>query len=206
MGFGGNNGMTDFKDLLGFNLQAPGTRSALFAITALMLAGAYILCRGIVGSRFGRVLLAVRDAESRTRFLGYRVEHYKLFVFTVSGVLAGIAGALYVPQVGIINPSEFSPANSIEVVVWAAVGGRGTLYGAVLGGILVNYGKSYFTGALPDAWLYVLGFLFIAVTLFLPKGIVGLVPALFRRQRPAAEDERDTPPLAAAQAQTGDAR
>ena len=204
MGFGGNNGMTDFKEMLGFNLQAPETRSALFAVTALMLAAAYVVCRLIVASRLGRVLLAVRDAESRTRFLGYRVEHYKLFVFTVSGVLAGIAGALFVPQVGIINPSQFAPANSIEVVVWAAVGGRGTLYGAVLGGILVNYGKSYFTGALPEAWLYVLGFLFIAVTLFLPKGIVGLIPSLLRRRRPARQ--APPPPLAATQAQTGDAR
>ncbi len=205
MGFGGNNGMTDFKDVLGFNLQAAGTRATLFAITALMLAVAYVVCRAIVGSRLGRVLLAIRDAESRTRFLGYRVEHYKLFVFTVSGVLAGIAGALYVPQVGIINPSEFSPANSIEVVVWAAVGGRGTLYGAVLGGVLVNFGKSYFTGALPEAWLYVLGFLFIAVTLFLPKGIVGLLPGLRLHRRTAAiKKQAAESPLAVAQAHTGD--
>ena len=207
MGFGGNNGMTDFKDVLGFNLQAPATRSALFALTGLLLAAAYVVCRGIVGSRLGRVLLAVRDAESRTRFLGYRVEHYKLFVFTVSGVLAGIAGALYVPQVGIINPSEFSPATSIEVVVWAAVGGRGTLYGAVLGGILVNFGKSYFTGALPEAWLYVLGFLFIAVTLFLPKGIVGLIPGLIHRRRTALRKKQAAAsPLAVARPHTGEVR
>ena len=178
MGFGGNNGLTDFKDLLGFNLQANGTRAALFAASALMLAGGYVLCRLIVDSRFGKVLVAIRDAESRARFLGYRVESYKLVVFTLSAVMAGVAGALYVPQVGIINPSEFSPANSIEIVIWVAVGGRGSLHGAVLGAVLVNYLKSYFTGALPDAWLFVLGGLFIAVTLFLPKGIVGTVPAL----------------------------
>ena len=178
MGFGGNNGLTDFKDLLGFNLQADGTRAALFAASALVLAGGYVLCRLVVNSRFGKVLIAIRDAESRARFLGYRVESYKLVVFTLSAVMAGVAGALYVPQVGIINPSEFSPANSIEIVIWVAVGGRGSLHGAVLGAVLVNYLKSYFTGALPDAWLFVLGGLFIAVTLFLPKGIVGTVPAL----------------------------
>jgi len=178
MGFGGNNGLTDFKDLLGFNLQADGTRAALFAASALVLAGGYVLCRLVVNSRFGKVLVAIRDAESRARFLGYRVESYKLVVFTLSAVMAGVAGALYVPQVGIINPSEFSPANSIEIVIWVAVGGRGSLHGAVLGAVLVNYLKSYFTGALPDAWLFVLGGLFIAVTLFLPKGIVGTVPAL----------------------------
>jgi urea transport system permease protein len=178
MGFGGNNGLTDFKDLLGFNLQGNGTRAALFVASALMLAGGYVLCRLVVNSRFGKVLVAIRDAESRARFLGYRVESYKLVVFTLSAIMAGVAGALYVPQVGIINPSEFSPANSIEIVIWVAVGGRGSLYGAVLGAVLVNYLKSYFTGALPEAWLFVLGGLFIAVTVFMPKGIVGTVPAL----------------------------
>ncbi len=173
MGFGGNNGLTDFKDILGFSLQADATRCALFAASAVALGVGYLLCRFIVTSKAGRVLVAVRDAESRTRFLGYRVEHYKLFVFTVSAVLAGIAGALYVPQVGIINPGEFSPANSIEIVVWVAVGGRGTLYGAALGGVLVNYGKTYFTAAMPELWLFLLGGLFIAVTLLLPRGIVG---------------------------------
>jgi urea transport system permease protein len=160
-GFGGNNGLTDFKDLLGFNLQAKSTRASLFAASAIALALGYVLCRFLVSSRFGRVLIAVRDAESRTRFLGYRVEHYKLFAFVISAMLAGIAGALYVPQVGIINPREFAPANSIEIVIWVAVGGRGTLWGAALGAVLVNYGKTYFTGALPDMWLYVLGALFI---------------------------------------------
>ncbi len=178
MGFGGNNGLTDFKEILGFNLQADGTRAALFAATVLALMGGYTLCRVIVSSRLGRVLIAIRDAEDRTRFLGYRVEHYKLFVFVVSGVLAGIAGAFYVPQVGIINPSEFAPAGSIEIVIWVAVGGRGSLHGAILGAILVNYGKTVFTGVLPDAWLFVLGGLFIATTLFLPKGIVGFLSDL----------------------------
>ena len=172
-GFGGNNGLTDFKDVLGFNIQAKSTRAALFAMSAIALALGYILCRLLISSRFGRVLIAVRDAESRTRFLGYRVEHYKLFAFVVSAMLAGIAGALYVPQVGIINPREFSPANSIEIVIWVAVGGRGTLWGAAVGAFVVNYGKTYFTGALPEAWLYVLGALFVGVTLFLPKGIAG---------------------------------
>jgi urea transport system permease protein len=181
MGFGGNNGLTDFKDMLGFNLQADGTRAALFAASAVALAVGYVVCRFIVVSRLGRVLIAIRDAESRTRFLGYRVEHYMLFVFVVSAVLAGVAGALYVPQVGIINPSEFSPANSIEIVIWVAVGGRGSLHGAILGAILVNYAKTYFTGALPEAWLYVLGGLFIFVTLFLPKGLVGSIPAFAAR-------------------------
>ena len=176
-GFGGNNGLTDFKDVLGFDLHAPSTRATLFALSAVALGAAYVLCRILVQSKFGKVLVSIRDAESRTRFLGYRVEHYKLFAFTFSAMLAGIAGALYVPQVGIINPGEFSPANSIEIVVWVAVGGRGTLYGAALGAVLVNYGKTYFTGALPDLWLYVLGGLFIGVTLLLPKGIAGTVPA-----------------------------
>ena len=187
MGFGGNNGLTDFKDILGFNLQADGTRAALFAATVLALMVGYALCTAIVSSRLGRVLIAIRDAEDRTRFLGYRVEHYKLFVFVVSGVLAGIAGALYVPQVGIINPSEFAPAGSIEIVIWVAVGGRGSLHGAILGAILVNYGKTVFTGVLPDVWLFVLGGLFIATTLFLPKGIVGFWSNLRARWgRPAA--------------------
>jgi urea transport system permease protein len=158
-------------------LQTDGTRVGLFIASAVALALAYVLCRYIISSRLGRVLIAVRDAESRTRFLGYRVEYYQLFVFTVSAMLAGIAGALYVPQVGIINPSEFTPANSIEIVIWVAIGGRGSLYGAALGAILVNYAKSYFTGALPELWLFALGALFILSTIFLPKGIVGSVPA-----------------------------
>ena len=175
MGFGGNNGLTDFKDLLGFDLHADSTRSGLFIASIFALGAGYMLCRFVVKSKLGQVLVAIRDEESRVRFLGYRVARYKLFVFTVSAMLAGVAGALYVPQVGIINPSEFAPPGSIEIVIWVAVGGRGTLYGAALGAILVNYAKTYFTGALPDAWLYVLGASFIFVTLFFPKGIVGTV-------------------------------
>ena len=175
MGFGGNNGLTDFKDILGFNLQTDGMRMALFVLSSLFVALGYVVCRYIVSSRLGRVLVAIRDAESRTRFLGYRVEYYQLFVFVISAMLAGIAGALYVPQVGIINPSEFAPANSIEIVIWVAIGGRGTLYGAVLGAVLVNYAKSYLTGAFPEIWLYALGGLFIFSTIFFPKGIVGSI-------------------------------
>ncbi|MDO6462349.1 urea ABC transporter permease subunit UrtC [Granulosicoccaceae sp. 1_MG-2023] len=175
MGFGGNNGLTDFKDILGFNLQADSTRVGLFIASAVALALGYLACRYIMNSRLGRVAVAIRDAEDRTRFIGYRVEHVKLWIFTFSAILAGIAGALYVPQVGIINPGEFSPLNSIELVVWVAVGGRATLYGAVLGAIVVNYGKTYFTAALPDFWLFALGALFILVTLLLPHGIVGLL-------------------------------
>jgi urea transport system permease protein len=173
MGLGGNNGFTDFKDILGFNIQAAETRAVLFFLSAMALAGGYLLCRLIVTSKLGKVLVAVRDAESRTRFIGYRVEYYKLFVFTLSAMIAGIAGALYVPQVGIINPSEFAPANSIEMVIWVAVGGRGTLVGAALGALVVNAGKTWFTGALPELWLFALGGLFVFVTLFLPKGILG---------------------------------
>ena len=173
-GFGGNNGLTDFKDILGFNVQAETTRNALFSISCLALMAGFVVCRAVVTSKLGKVLIAIRDAESRTRFLGYRVESYKLFVFTLSAALAGIAGALYVPQVGIINPSEFAPANSIEAVIWVAVGGRGTLTGAALGAVLVNYGKTYFTsGWLASYWLFMLGSLFIGVTLLLPRGVVG---------------------------------
>jgi urea transport system permease protein len=173
-GFGGNNGLTDFKDILGFNVQAEGTRNGLLVISCIALAVSFLICRTIVTSKFGKVLIAIRDAEARTRFLGYRVEAYKLFVFTLSACMAGVAGALYVPQVGIINPSEFAPASSIEAVIWVAVGGRGTLSGAVLGAFVVNYAKTFFTtGWLAPYWLFVLGGLFIAVTLLLPRGIVG---------------------------------
>ncbi len=170
MGFGGNNGFTDFKELLGFDLQRDATRAVLIVVTAVALAASYLACRLIVGSRAGRVIRAIRDAESRTRFLGYRVESYKLWVFVFSAIVAGVAGALYVPQVGIINPSEFAPINSIEVVIWVAVGGRGTLYGAAAGAVLINYAKTFFTGALPELWLYALGTIFVVVTLFLPRG------------------------------------
>ena len=177
MGFGGNNGFTDFKDILGFDLHSDGTHVVLLVITAIALAASYLACLVIVESRAGRVIRAIRDAESRTRFLGYPVESYKLWLFVFSGVIAGIAGALYVPQIGIINPSEFAPINSIEAVIWVAVGGRGTLYGAIAGAVLVNYAKTYLTGAFPEVWLYALGSLFVFVTLFLPRGLIGLVPA-----------------------------
>jgi urea transport system permease protein len=180
MGFGGNNGFTDFKDILGFDLHADTTRVVLVVMTAAALAASYVACRAVVASRAGRVIQAIRDAESRTRFLGYPVESYKLWVFVLSAVIAGIAGALYVPQVGIINPGEFAPINSIEVVIWVAVGGRGTLYGAAAGAVLVNYAKTYFTGALPEVWLYALGALFVLVTLFLPRGLTGLMPSSTR--------------------------
>jgi urea transport system permease protein len=184
-GFGGNNGLTDFKDILGFNVQSAETRSALFAASVVTLGLGFYICRAIVSSKLGKVLIAIRDAENRVRFLGYRVESYKLFVFTLSACMAGIAGALYVPQVGIINPSEFAPGNSIEAVIWVAVGGRGTLFGAVLGAILVNYAKTTFTsGPLAPYWLFVLGGLFIAVTLLLPRGIVGTVEYWWKGRGP----------------------
>src|ERR1700730_725868 len=193
-GFGGNNGLTDFKDILGFNIQAPTTRAALFSISALALALGYLICRWLVTSKFGMVLVAGRDEEPRARFLGYRVENYKLVAFVVSAVLAGIAGALYVPQVGIINPSEFSPANSIEIIVWVAVGGRGTLVGAALGAIAVNYAKTYFTtGMLAPYWLFALGGLFILVTLLFPKGIVGTLGDWFRRERAPGDSVASAP-------------
>ena len=188
MGFGGNNGFTDFKDILGFDLTHDATHLTLFAITAIALGLAYVVCSYIVASRAGRVIKAIRDAESRARFIGFRVESYKLWVFVFSAVLAGIAGSLYVPQVGIINPSEFQPVNSIEVVIWVAVGGRGTLYGAVVGALLVNLAQTYFTSAFPELWLYALGAMFVLVTLFLPQGVMGLYAQLKRRRqhRPAA--------------------
>ena len=174
-GFGGNNGLTDFKDILGFSLASDTTRDVLLFLTALALTFGYLLCRYLMRSRLGKVTIAIRDAESRTRFMGYRVEYFKLAIFTVAAMLAGIAGALYVPQVGIINPGEFNPINSIEIVIWVAVGGRASLYGAIVGAILVNYAKTVFTGIFPDGWLYALGLIFVLVTLFLPKGIVGII-------------------------------
>jgi urea transport system permease protein len=175
MGFGGNNGFTDFKEILGFDLHSDGSRVVLLVITAAALGASYLACRAIVESRAGRVVLAIRDAESRTRFLGYPVESFKLWLFVFSAIVAGIAGALYVPQIGIINPGEFGPINSIEAVIWVAVGGRGTLYGAVAGAVLVNYAKTYLTGAFPEIWLFFLGALFVLVTIFLPRGIIGLM-------------------------------
>jgi urea transport system permease protein len=200
-GFGGNNGLTDFKDILGFSVQAETTRNALFSISCVAIMIGFLLCRAIITSKFGKVLIAIRDAEARTRFLGYRVESYKLFVFTLSACMAGVAGALYVPQVGIINPSEFAPANSIEAVIWVAVGGRGTLTGAVIGAVLVNYAKTYFTsGFLAAYWLFVLGALFILVTLLLPLGVVGTLRqwnALRRDRASAAAEDGVREPLPA---------
>jgi urea transport system permease protein len=187
MGFGGNNGLTDFKDIVGYSVQAPGTRLVLFTLTLLALAGTYLFARLVVTSKAGKVLIAIRDAESRTRFLGFRVERYKLFVFTVSAMMAGLAGALYVPQVGIINPSEFLPGNSIEVVIWVAVGGRGTLVGAAIGAILVNLAKTLFTtGALAPYWLFALGALFVLTTLYMPKGVIGTYGAWRDKRRERA--------------------
>jgi urea transport system permease protein len=201
LGFGGNNGLTDFKDLLGFNVQAESTRNVLFSISCVALMLGFLVCRAVVTSKFGKVLIAIRDAEARTRFLGYRVESYKLFVFTLSACMAGIAGALYVPQVGIINPGEFAPGNSIEAVIWVAVGGRGTLTGAALGAVLVNYGKTYFTsGVLAPYWLFMLGSLFIGVTLLLPRGVVGTLhhwTALRRARVSAAAEDGVREPLPA---------
>ena len=197
-GFGGNNGLTDFKDILGFNVQAQGTRLWLFSISCAALAIGFIICRAVITSKFGKVLVAIRDAESRTRFLGYRVENYKLFVFVLSACMAGVAGALYVPQVGIINPGEFAPASSIEAVIWVAVGGRGTLTGAAIGALVVNYGKTYFTsGILAPYWLFLLGALFVAVTLLLPRGIVGTYRHYMskrKEQQAAAAAEASPPP------------
>lgn len=186
MGFGGNNGLTDFKDILGFDLQANGTRVVLFVVTLVLLMLAYIICQYITRSKTGRVLISIRDAESRSRFIGYRVEHYKLFVFIVSACIAGVAGALYVPQIGIINPSEFNPLHSIEIVIWVAIGGRGTLYGAIIGAVLVNYAKTTFTsGMFAEYWLFILGALFVVTTIYLPRGVVGVLDTyLSGRKRP----------------------
>jgi urea transport system permease protein len=188
MGFGGNNGLTDFKDIAGFSVQAPGTRATLFSLSAIALIAGFLIAKWVVSSKLGKVLVAVRDAESRTRFLGYRVDAYKTFVFTLSAMMAGVAGALYVPQVGIINPSEFHPANSIEMVIWVAAGGRGTLVGAAIGGVVINYLKTIFTtGFLAPYWLFALGGIFILVTVFLPKGIVGTLADLKWRRAPEHE-------------------
>ncbi len=174
LGFGGTNGLTDFKDILGFSLQSNETRNGLFVASGVALLLGYVSCQKIVRSRAGRVAQAIRDAESRTRFIGFNVESYKLWLFTFSAVLAGIAGALYVPQAGIINPREMAPLGSIEIVVWVALGGRGTLYGPIIGALIVNYAKSWFTAVLPEYWLFALGALFVFSTLFLPRGVTGI--------------------------------
>lgn len=187
MGFGGNNGLTDYKEILGWDLHQPATRLGLYLASVAALGLGYLACRFITQSKLGRVLLALRDAESRVRFLGYSVTNAKLFVFTVSAVLAGIAGALYVPQIGIINPSEFSPGNSIEIAIWVSVGGRGTLSGPIAGAVLVNLAKTWLTGAAPETWLFVLGGLFVLTTLVFPRGIVGLIRQIrWAGPRPAA--------------------
>jgi len=188
-GFGGNNGFTDFKRILGFGIAEPGTRAVLYLATLALLVGTLVLCRAIVLSKLGRVLQAVRDSESRLMFIGYDPLWFKLFVWTLSAMLCGIAGALYVPQVGIINPSEMSPGNSIEMVVWVAVGGRGTLLGPILGAFTVNGLKSWFTAAFPDLWLFALGLLFILVTLFMQQGMLGLARQLSARRAARAARE-----------------
>ena len=193
-GFGGNNGFTDFRRILGHSITAPGTRVVLYLVTLALLVGALLLCRWIVRSKLGRVLQGVRDAESRLMFIGYDPLAFKLFVWTLSAVLCAVAGALYVPQVGIINPSEMSPANSIEMVVWVAIGGRGTLVGPIVGAFAVNGLKSWFTAAFPDLWLFALGLLFILVTLFMRRGILGTLPAIQRLlpgRRPAVATKEE---------------
>ncbi|HEY8925675.1 MAG TPA: urea ABC transporter permease subunit UrtC [Polyangia bacterium] len=197
-GFGGNNGLTDFKRLLGHSLQAHATKRALYVATAIALVVTYLIARFVVTSKLGRVLRAVRDAELKTRFCGYESTRYKTFVWTLSAVLCALAGALYVPQVGIINPSEMQPSNSIELAIWAAVGGRGTLIGPLIGALFLNGAKSFLTAAFPSAWLYVLGGIFVLVTLFLPRGILGL--GAFRRVRRAAATPGEAPVSAVAEA------
>ena len=185
-GFGGNNGFTDFKRMLGYTITSPETRLVLFGLTATVLAFTFMFARWLVASKFGRVLTAIRDAESRVMFLGYDPLWFKLFIWTLSAVLCGLAGALYVPQVGIINPAEMSVANSIEIAIWVAVGGRATLIGPIVGAFLVNGAKSWLTVAAPEYWLFFLGGLFIVVTLFMPQGVVGLVGRVLKRNRPPA--------------------
>jgi urea transport system permease protein len=192
-GFGGNNGFTDFKTILGYRITDPSTKAALLAATAVGLFGTFVLARWLVTRKFGRVLQAIRDAESRARFCGYDTLGYKLGIWTLAAVISGVAGALYVPQVGIINPSEMSPANSIEVAIWTAVGGRGTLIGPIIGAFLVNGAKSWFTQAFPEYWLFFLGLLFVLVTLFLPRGVI----ALFDRIRPRARGADEGAPATA---------
>lgn len=193
-GFGGNNGFTDFKTILGYRITDPSTKAALLAATAVGLFGTFVLARWLVTRKFGRVLQAIRDAESRARFCGYDTLGYKLGIWTLAAVISGMAGALYVPQVGIINPSEMSPANSIEVAIWTAVGGRGTLIGPIIGAFLVNGAKSWFTQAFPEYWLFFLGLLFVLVTLFLPRGVIALFDRIRPRARGADEGAPATPP------------
>jgi len=186
MGFGGNNGLTDFKDIIGLSLQSDAVKIGLFVATGISLILSYIACRMVVTSRLGRVALAIRDTESRTRFMGYDVDGIKLWVFVLSAVIAGIAGALYVPQVGIINPGEFAPLNSIEIVVWVALGGRATLFGAIVGALIINYAKSWFTVEFPEVWLFALGGLFVLSTMYFPQGVIGFVSEKWQQLRKAS--------------------
>ncbi|NBS12798.1 MAG: urea ABC transporter permease subunit UrtC [Gammaproteobacteria bacterium] len=188
LGFGGNNGLTDFKEIFGAPITAESTRVSLVLLTAMTLLLALYGSQQLMQTKYGRVLISIRDSEARSRFLGYRVEHYKLSIFVLSAMLAGIAGALYVPQVGIINPGEFSPLSSIEVVVWVALGGRGSLFGAAIGAVLVNFAKTLFTGFYPEAWLFFLGAIFVISTLYLPKGLIGLFEDVMARQRGRAKN------------------
>ena len=200
-GFGGNNGFTDFKRIVGYTITAPSTKAVLYWITLAVLVGVVIGCRTMMATRYGRALQAIRDSEPRMMFLGYNPLGFKLVVWTLSAVICGIAGALYVPQVGIINPSEMSPANSIELVIWVAVGGRGTLIGPVIGAAVVNGLKSWMTAAMPEYWLFVLGAIFVCVTLWLPSGILGLINRIVTRARAASPVEGDVvaPPATAAE-------
>ena len=185
MGFGGNNGFTDFKRILGFPITSTGMRVTLYLLSAAALVACFLACRRLIHSRFGQVLTAIRDGESRLMFLGYRTLNFKLFAWTLAAVMSGIAGALYVPQVGIINPSEMSPAQSIEIAIWTAVGGRATLIGPIIGAFAVNAAKSWFTVAFPQLWLFFLGAIFVGVTLFLPRGLAGVWEHLLERARRA---------------------
>ncbi len=193
LGFGGNNGLTDFKKLLGFSLQEHSTKMGLYILTVVFVLCTYLLSRYIVTSKLGRVMKAIRDAEERVRFSGYDPLYFKLFVWTLSAVIAGIAGALYVPQVGIINPSEMQPSNSIEMAIWVAVGGRGSLVGSLLGAGIVNGAKSVFTVVLPDLWLYILGLMFIIVTLFMPKGLIGVFDQVRTKFFPPKDPDSSLP-------------
>jgi urea transport system permease protein len=209
-GFGGNNGLTDFKRILGFPLREPATRAALCAISGAALAATYVLCRAVIASRAGRVLTAMRDAEAKVRFSGYDPVSYKLFAWTLSAVFCGLAGALYVPQVGIVNPSEMQPSSSVEIAVWVAVGGRGTLAGPLLGAFVVNSAKSWLTVEFPNAWLYVLGTLFVVVTLVLPGGLLQALASLGRARglvaRRALRQTSSAPPPATTTAPAEDPR
>lgn len=180
-GFGGNNGFTDFKRILGYDIFHPVMRVTLFALSASMLMCSLLLGRYLVSSKFGRILTAIRDAEMRVMFLGYNPLWYKLFIWVLAAIISGMAGALYVPQVGIINPSEMATANSIEIAIWTSIGGRGTLFGPAIGAVVVNLSKSWFTVAFPEYWLYFLGLMFVLVTVFFPQGIVGLFQRLRAR-------------------------